>query len=210
MGDPLVKGSAFNFINTAFKLSDYAGRISQSNSDHGAFVRMIESVRHDLAEVERLLVLQSVKTRLTNTPGKLLYIRGVVINAKTALNEIGKWVDRVEAEEETEIVTFGDRVRWVFNDHGRLVNQQMDLLKCQQDLTSVLAFLSPLEQTRFASAQTSSTKELNALEPDNVVSLDDVISPWQRRRMAREAGKNPTPKEPSRGMDSYIFKVMLW
>lgn len=209
MGDSLVKGSAFNFINTAFKLSAYAGRVYESESDHGAFVRMIESVRHDLAEVERLLVLQSVKTRLINTPGKLSYIRGAVINAKTALNEIGKWVDRAKADEGTEIVTFENRVQWIFNDHGKLVNQQMELSTCQQDLSSVLAFLSPLEQTRFMSAQTSSTKELNTPEPESAISLDDVISPWQRRRMAREAGKSSTQKEPSRGMDSDLSKVML-
>lgn len=210
MGDSLIKGSAFNFINTAFKLSDYAGRVYESDSDHGAFARMIDSVRHDLAEVERLLVLQSVKTRLVNTPGKLPYIRGVVTNAKTALNEIGKWVDRAKADEGTEVVTFEDRVRWIFNDRGKLNNQQIELSKCQQDLYSELSFLSPLEQTRFVSADTPSTKELSTPGLESVVSSDDVISPLQRRRMARKVGKSSTPKAPSRGMDSYPFKVILW
>ncbi|CAG8951681.1 hypothetical protein HYFRA_00005481 [Hymenoscyphus fraxineus] len=190
MGDSVVEDFAFNFINSAFKLSDHAGRVHESESDSGAFEGTIEGVRHDLTEVERLLVLDSVKRGLMNAPGRLSYIQNIVVNAKKTLQEIETMKDSTRSEKGgIRRMSFENRSRWIFNDHGKLVNQELQLSTCQQDLSSLLALLIALDQTHSTTAQISSTKQLETLEPEVSMSLDDLISPWQRRKMTREAGK---------------------
>jgi hypothetical protein len=187
MGDSPGQDSVFTFINSAFKLSEYSVRFCEGDSENEAFIRMIESVRHDLVETERLLEVDSVKIRLISTPGKLPYIKGVVINTKTALNEIGKWVERAKANNEGNAngdSTFESRVRWVFNDSGKLVNQRLELSTCHQALSTVLAFLTPLEMV-------PPIEEAGPPGYNDATFFDsDFISPWQRKKVVQETERN--------------------
>ena len=177
MGDPISTAAVFAFLNSAFKFSEYAVKLYSVDSENGVFVRMIQRVRLDLEETERLVHSPSVKSKLITTPGKLPWIKGVILSTKSALNEIGRWVERVRSDKEGYgRISWENRVRWVFNDNDKLVNRRMELGTCHQALSTVLAYLTPLEQ-----AATPLTAE--PPEYRDATFLDDLLSPRQRRKV---------------------------
>ena len=180
MGDPLSTAAVFAFINSAFKFSEYAVKLYSVDSENGVFVRMIQRIRLDLEETERLVHSPSVKSKLVATPGKLPWIKGVILSTKGALNEIGRWVERVRSDKEGYgSISWENRVRWVFNDNEKLVNRRMELGTCHQALSTVLAYLAPLEQA-------ATTLTVEPPEYQDATFLDDLLSPRQRRRKARD------------------------
>ncbi|UPX13348.1 uncharacterized protein EKO05_0003861 [Ascochyta rabiei] len=145
MVDPFSAGM-FASIGSALKFADVAVRIAEVGSENAVFVRTIQIVRSDLEEVERLLSAKTVQLRLAATPGKLPWVKTAINNTRCALNNIGKWVERARVEQEsTGSIRFETRVRWVFNDHEKLVNRQAELFTCHQQLSNVLGYLVRLE-----------------------------------------------------------------
>lgn len=141
---------------------------------------MIQRIRLDLEETERLVHSPSVKSKLVATPGKLPWIKGVILSTKGALNEIGRWVERVRSDKEGYgSISWENRVRWVFNDNEKLVNRRMELGTCHQALSTVLAYLAPLEKA-------ATTLTVEPPEYQDATFLDDLLSPRQRRRKARD------------------------
>lgn len=177
--EPISTTAVFAFINTAFKFSELAVRLHEVGSENEVFVRMIQAVRRDLEETERLLGIASIKRNLSNTPGKSQWIEGAVHSTKSALNEIGRWVERARVDQETSgSVRFETRVRWVFNDHEKLVNRRMELATCHQQLLTVLNYLVPMERDpRMASMSESSLPSYQ-----EATNFDDYISPRQKRK----------------------------
>jgi hypothetical protein len=201
MADPITAATAFAFLNSAFKLSEYAVKLYGVESENGVFVRMIHRVRLDLEETERLLSTPSIKAKLVSIPGKLPWIKGVVVSTKSALNEIGKWVERVRADKEGYgTVSFENRVRWVFNDQDKLNNRSMELRTSHQALSTVLAYLTPLEQTA-----TPSATEPPAYE--DATFFDELLSPRQRRKKAQHADKGH--REEKRGDEGMLFPTFF-
>jgi hypothetical protein len=183
MGEPISTAAAFAFLNSCFKLAEYAVKIYSVESENGVFVRMILRIRQDLEETERLLSVPSVKARLISTPQKSPWIGGAVLSTKAALNEIGRWVERVRAEKAGYgNVSFETRVRWIFNDQEKLISRSMELRTCHQTLSTVLAYLSPLELER---PNTSGTAE--PPKYDDATFFDELLSPRQRRLKALTA-----------------------
>lgn len=150
---------------------------------YSELVRMIQRVRLDLEETERLVHSPLVKSKLEATPGKLPWIKGVIQSTKGALNEIGRWVERVRSDKEGYgSISWENRVRWVFNDNEKLVNRRMELGTCHQALSTVLAYLAPLEQA-------ATTLTVDPPEYQDATFFDDLLSPRQRRRKARDLEK---------------------
>lgn len=148
MCEPISLGAKFASIGSAFKFADLAVRIGEVSSENAVFLRTIHNIRDDLNEVERLMNSASVQQRLASTPGKGPWISRSINNTKAALNEIGKWVERARAEHQsTGDIQFKTRIRWVFNDHEKLLNRTTELTTCHQKLSTVLHYLVPLEGT---------------------------------------------------------------
>lgn len=146
MGEPISLGVIFTSVSSAFKFAEFAIRVAEVGSENEVFVRTISIVRDDLSEVERLLNDESVRQKCTSIPGKLPWIRGAIHNTNSALNEIGKWVERARVEQEsTGSVRLETRVRWVLSDHEKLLNRKTELMTCHQQLSNVLGYLIRLE-----------------------------------------------------------------
>lgn len=181
MGEPISTAAVFAFLNSCFKLAEYAVRVYGVESENGVFVRLIQRVRLDMEETERLLAVPSIKAKLLSTPEKLPWIKGSLYSTKAALNEIGRWVERVRAEKQGYgNISFETRVRWVFNDQEKLVTRSLELRTSHQTISTVLAYLTPLEQL----------ENLAPAEPpkyDDVEFVDDLLSPRQRRRKGQYA-----------------------
>jgi hypothetical protein len=199
MGDPVSVGAAFAFLNTAFKLAEYAVKFCGVESENGVFVRMIQRVRLDLEETERLLCVPSVKKKLISTPGKLPWIKGVINSAKYSLNEIGRWVDRVRADKEGYgSVTWENRVRWIFNDYDKLVTRRMELGTSHQALSTVLAYLAQLEKTETLVDEAPP-------QYDDATFFDGFLSPRQKRRKAWDTEKSFGAEKKDEGTVSHIW-----
>lgn len=183
MGEPISTAAVFAFLNSCFKLAEYAVKIYSVESENGVFVRMILRIRQDLEETERLLSVPSVKARLISTPQKSPWIRGAVLSTKAALNEIGRWVERVRSEKAGYgNVSFESRVRWVFNDQEKMVSRSMELRTSHQTLSTVLAYLSPLELEKPTTVEKAEPPKY-----DDATFFDELLSPRQRRLKALTA-----------------------
>ncbi|KAF2267227.1 hypothetical protein CC78DRAFT_577426 [Lojkania enalia] len=179
--------SLFVSINSALKLVEFGVRIAEVGTENEVFIRTIAVVRDNLRETERLLNLESVQNKLTKVPAKADWIRNAIYSTKSALNEIGKWVERARLDQETTgSVKFETRVRWVFNDHEKIKNRQAELLACHQQLSTVLNYLSPLEDEAI----------IPKVSTDDVqIRFDDIISPRQKSlAMTKSSGflRSPT------------------
>jgi hypothetical protein len=176
MADP-VTPVVFSFITAAFKLADFAAGFCQVGSENEVFVRTIQNVKRDLEETERLLTVASVKSSLISTPGKIPWIKDIILSTKRSLDDIGRWVDRARADKVGfGSVSFETRVRWVFNDREKMMVRRMELATCHQALSNALIYLAPLEKTA----------SLPVSEPpmyDDATSFDDLLSPRQRRKV---------------------------
>jgi hypothetical protein len=198
MGDPITAGAAFAFLNSAFKLAEFAVKINAVESENGVFVRMIQRVRLDLEETERLLCVPSVKKKLASTPGKLPWIQGSINSTKRTLNDIGRWVERVRSDKEGYgSISWENRVRWVFNDHDKLVTRRMELGTSHQTLSTVLSYLAPLEQTETAIDEAPPQYEESNFS-------DDFLSPRQKRKKARNAEKSFGAEKKDEGTVSHM------
>jgi len=174
MGDPI-----FGFINVAFKLGELAVSIAGVGGENAVFVRMINRVRRDMDEAERLIRVPAVLAKLVATPEKLPWIKDVILSTKHALNDIGKWVDRARAEKlGLGSVTFETRIRWVFNDHQAVVARKEELAACHQSLSTALNILHMLEPTK-------PTDDFEPPQYTDVTSLDELLSPRQRRKISK-------------------------
>ncbi|KAH7077817.1 hypothetical protein BKA63DRAFT_272606 [Paraphoma chrysanthemicola] len=183
MCEPFSLGTIFASVGSAFKFADLAVRVAEVGSENEVFVRTIRVVRDDLNEVERLLSNDSVHRKITGIPGKLPWIKGAIINTKSALNEIGKWVEHARAEQEsTGSIRFETRIRWVFNDHEKLLNRKTELSTCHQQLSNVLSYLLRLEDVP------------TTAEPPEYIEatfFDDILSRHKRKTVASASnGRN--------------------
>ncbi|KAF4629764.1 hypothetical protein G7Y89_g8383 [Cudoniella acicularis] len=172
-----IKVAAAIRARRAFSVAEYAVKLHAVGSEHGVFVRLILRVRNDLEEVERLLSAPEVRNKLLDTPGKLPWIKDVILTTKTALNEIGRWVERARVDkEEYGSVSFDNRVRWVFNDHDKLTNRTLELNTNHLALSNVLTYLMPLEQS-------DALMDEGLPEYEDVTGFEDFLSPRQKRKL---------------------------
>lgn len=198
--EPFSISAIFAGISVAFQFADYAIRIAEVGSANEVFVRTIQIVRNDLNEAQRLLSLQSIQQKLISTPSKLGWIEHAIQSARTALYEIGKWVERPRQDKQaTGTIKFETRVRWVFHDHKKILNHQTELSACHQQLSNVLAFLTPLEDAK------------DGPDPPyygDVTFFDDLISPRQlRMQKMRQASASNTREETAASKPSTL---LLW
>ncbi|CAO2657914.1 Nn.00g071740.m01.CDS01 [Neocucurbitaria sp. VM-36] len=183
MCEPFSVGAVFASVGSAFKFADLAVRIAEVGSENEVFVRTIHVVRDDLKEVERLLKTNTMQRKLASTPGKTTWVSSALDNTRSALNEIGKWVERARAEQEsTGSIQFNTRVRWVFNDHEKILNRTTELMTCHQQLSNVLSYLIRLEDipTHVESATYQVTTH-----------FDDIISRHKRKSIWKSSDAIP-------------------
>ncbi|PSN68285.1 hypothetical protein BS50DRAFT_573209 [Corynespora cassiicola Philippines] len=137
----------FAGINTLFKFGEYALRLAEVDDETGVFIRMIDVVRDDLRESERLLSLKHIHESLVRNRPKYEWVKKSLNNTRWSLSDIGKWVERARMEKETKRIEFKTRVLWVIKDHEKVVTRTKQLSVCHQQLSSVLACLVPLDNT---------------------------------------------------------------
>ncbi|KAF1831723.1 hypothetical protein BDW02DRAFT_40101 [Decorospora gaudefroyi] len=174
--EPFSSSAIFAGIHSAFRFAEFAVRIAEVGTENEVFVRTIQVVRNDLNEAQRLISVQSVQKKLIGNPAKLDWIKAAIHSSRNALYEIGRWVERARVDQQaTGTVRWDTRVRWVFNDHEKLLNRQTELSTCHQQLSNVLAYLTPLEEIVIPSKPSIF---------DHTTDFENLVSPWQRRKQS--------------------------
>lgn len=177
MCEPVSIGAIFASIDSAFKFADLVVRLREVGTENEVFVRIIQVVRDDLNEVERLLGVECVQRKLTSIPGKLPWVKNAIIHTKSALNEIGRWVEpALVGQESNGSLQFDTRVRWVLNDHEKLLNRKTELMTCHQQLSNVLNYVAQLEEIPISAGP---PEYINATFFDDVLSRHTRKSTWK-------------------------------
>ncbi|KAF2489447.1 hypothetical protein BU16DRAFT_598490 [Lophium mytilinum] len=185
-----MDGGIFSGINTLWNFSEFVIRLNDVDDENNVFVRMIQNVRSDLSECERLLHQPSIRASLDQNPDKKRWIESKVYGTKCALNEIGLYVERARSDKERDgTISFGHRVRWLMNDRENLDNRRMEMSACHQSLTLVLGQLHQLETKADGGGNGGINQDKEGLGPppmyDAVIDDLDFKSPYSRRKKAR-------------------------
>ena len=158
-------------VSKAFRFADLAIRSADVGSESEVFLRTIRIVRDDLFEVERLVAVGSVRTKLAYTPERLPWIRSAIENTTSALEDIGKWVDCGDVGQHPHVLDQSQRLRYILNDRERLGDRKSELVACHQQLSNVLSFLNRLEDL-------PTSQDLPTYQ--NTTYFDDIVSRHQR------------------------------
>lgn len=152
----------FANIGSTFRFPDVTKHTAEAEHERGIFLHTVHVAREDLQEAERLIAAESVYNKLIVIPQNLLWAQGTISNAKTTLDEIGKWIERAGiGNEATGSHRFDTRIWRIFNDSEKLLHRKNDLSVCHQQLSSVLGYLAHLEDISSA---------------DNINCLDDLAT----------------------------------
>jgi hypothetical protein len=145
----LSAGAVISVVAGAYKFGEAALHLRKLHSvgkENDVFVRMVERVRLDLAEVDRLLAVPEVKLALSQSPEKAQWIKRTITTLRMAMEEKARWTESVrKGIEGGRFLGLRKRIWWVLEEHEKLVNRRMELAMCHLGLLQVLAFLSPLE-----------------------------------------------------------------
>ncbi|KAH6852834.1 hypothetical protein BKA58DRAFT_60572 [Alternaria rosae] len=158
-------------VSKAFQFADLAIRSADVGSESEVFLRTIQIVRNDLSEVERLVAVVSVRTKLAQTPERLPWIRSCIENTTSALEEIGRWVDCGSTGQYRNVLDQSQKLRHTLNDRERLADRKSELMACHQQLSNVLSFLNRLEDL-------PSTRALPTYQ--DTTYFDDIVSRHRR------------------------------
>jgi hypothetical protein len=117
------------------------------------------------------VAVDQVRTKLAQTPERLPWIRSSIENTTSALEEIGKWVDRGFVAQQPNVLDQAQKLRHILNDRERLADRKSELMACHQQLSNVLSFLNRLEDL-------PTGKELPTYQ--DTTYFDDIVSRHRR------------------------------
>jgi hypothetical protein len=141
----LRAGAIISVVAGAYKVGEFlvhAKHLRGVREENSVYVRIIERVRADLAECERLLALPQVRFALSTAPGKVEWIRRSVHAVREALREKATAAGGVGGRKSLGLQS---RLWWVLDTKEKLQNLRMELALSYMGLLQVLAFLAPLE-----------------------------------------------------------------
>ena len=162
-------------------------RLHDVGSENAVYVGLVDRVRLDLAETDRLLHLPEVKFSLSKSPEKVAWIRKTITGVRIAIEQMGKYTGRVSADlERGKHVKLRHRIRWVLDEHEKLAHRQLLLATSHQGLLEVLGFLATLEPLACCMPDPKpKPKPQPRLQEQKVVAFQDFEGPRRRPAPAR-------------------------
>jgi hypothetical protein len=146
----LSAGAILSVLAGGYKTAEFlihAKRLTEVGHENAVYVRIIERVRLDLKETDRLLKLPEVKHAMANAPEKLGWIKRTITAMKESVTEMNKYVRRVSGDvERGGWIGVRHRFRWVLDDSEKALRCRGEVGICHEGLLEVLAFLSAFEE----------------------------------------------------------------
>jgi hypothetical protein len=155
-------GGAAAAIGATYKFTEFlvkCKRLFDVRSENAVFVRIIDRVQIDLAEVERLMALKEVKEALRHNRGKTIWIQKTIRNMHEAIDAMQKYTRKVaKAGWWLGIKT---RIWWVLDEYEKLLHREMELSSAREGVLAVIEYLNQFEEVpgkpREGHRQTSAT-----------------------------------------------------
>jgi hypothetical protein len=145
----LSAGALISAAAAAYKVGEavlHLRKLHDVGEENAVFVRMVERVRLDLMETERLTSIYEVKIALQRSPEKVEWIKQTITRCRIAMEEKAKWTESVrKGVEGGKSLSLRKRIWWVLEEHEKLENRRMELAMCHLGLLQVINFLGPLE-----------------------------------------------------------------
>jgi hypothetical protein len=159
----LRAGAIISVVAGAYKIGEFlvhAKHLHGVREENNVYVRIIERVRADLAECERLLALPQVRFALSTAPGKVEWIRRSVHAVREALREKANMAGGLGRKS----LGLRSRLWWVLDTREKLENLRMEVALSYMGLLQVLAFLAPLEPLACCEGERPGEKYLRRAE----------------------------------------------
>ncbi|RDI83448.1 hypothetical protein Vi05172_g6584 [Venturia inaequalis] len=145
----LSAGAILSIVAAGYKSAEFlvhAKKLTEVGHENAVYGRIMERVRLDLAETDRLLHLPEVKHAMQNTPEKLGWIKRTITALKDALREMDKYVYRVASDRRRgKAIGWVHRFRWVLDDSEKAARCRGEVGICHEGLLEVLSLLSSYE-----------------------------------------------------------------
>jgi hypothetical protein len=145
----LSLGAVVSAIAGGYKFAEFlvkAKKLHEVAGENAVFVRIIQRVQVDLIETDRLLALPEVKRALSKSPQKVTWIRKTISALRESLEEMAGFTEHVQRDvDRGRRVGLRNRLRWVLDEHEKLVHARMEVAMNHLGLIQVLGFLSALE-----------------------------------------------------------------
>ncbi|KAF2180598.1 hypothetical protein K469DRAFT_672591 [Zopfia rhizophila CBS 207.26] len=145
----LSLGAAASAVGGAYKFGEFLNNVKRLHDvgpSNAVYVRLINRVRYDLDEVQRLLTVREVKDALAANPPKAKWVYGSIRDVRGALENITPLTERVAGDiENGRRVGLRHRLRWTLDEKEKLQNRELELNTVHGSLCEVLGWLTSLE-----------------------------------------------------------------
>jgi hypothetical protein len=149
-------GGAAAAIGATYKVAEFAVKCKQLfevRSENAVFVRLVERVRADLAEAERLMALKSVQEAMRGNKARTLYIQKLMHDIREAIEGMTKYTSRVAGA--GWWLGLDKRIWWVLHERGKLLHRQMELTMAREGILEVIGHLESFEESQQGRKDTS-------------------------------------------------------
>jgi hypothetical protein len=153
----LKTGAVISAVAGAYKFGEFIIKLRHLegvDGDSSVFVRIMDRVRLDLLEVERLLDLPEVKSALSRNREKVLWIQSCIGDMHMALDQTNGIISGVKKGLGSWTWGFYSRVKWALHDHEKLQHRRMEVALKHLSILNVLTYLAPLEPLACCDPQT--------------------------------------------------------
>lgn len=147
-------------IGGTYKVAEFLvhmRKLHDVGEENAVFVRLLERVRLDLQETDRLLRIPEVQEVLEQNREKREYVLGVIDSTQRAVHDMAKFTERVDKDVKKKGGWFSlrrmtgmdvglrNRIWWVLEEHERLLARRLEIATCHEGLVMVLGFLAKYE-----------------------------------------------------------------
>jgi hypothetical protein len=167
----LSAGAILSILAAGYKSAEFlihAKRLTDVGHENAVYVRIMERVRLDLKETDRLLKLPEVKHAMANAPEKLGWIKRTITAMKESVTEMNKYVYRVSGDvERGRWIGVKHRFRWVLDDSEKALRCRGEVGICHEGLLEVITFLSAFEELNCCKEDGKYEEEVVRYEEDD-------------------------------------------
>ncbi|KIW01593.1 uncharacterized protein PV09_07065 [Verruconis gallopava] len=133
-------GSVFSGINAAFIFADFISKLNDVPEEARRFSTLIHRVRLDYYEALRLISHESVRSRFTKEPKSREYVYGTIKAVKSALADIGHFVERIRVQDESGkgTVTLSRKLEWLWKYRSKVDSSEKVLDTSHKSMLSAI------------------------------------------------------------------------
>ncbi|VUC38011.1 unnamed protein product [Clonostachys rosea] len=139
-------GGAAAAIGASWKIAEFLVKcktLFEVRSENAVYVRLVERVKVDLAEAERLMAVKSVQDGMRENREKTLYIQSLIRGVHDAIKGMTKYTSKVA--DAGKWMGLPTRLWWVLHEREKLAHRQMELAMAREGIMEVIGWLGELE-----------------------------------------------------------------